>query len=269
MADHAAALPAKNKGNAFFKKKQWREAIAAYTEGIEIDPNWEVLYSNRSQAFFYLKKYDKALSDAECCMKANPEYVKGYHRAANALVRLERWIDAMGVLEKAYKKGFRANKDLAKLHDKVFERAEAMKQQQLRSKPKTEQIKAKGNAHFKNGEYDQALAAYAQVLKLANPETDRKLIVSCYCNRAICYQQQSDFRNVIQECNKALELDPDNAKALMRRSSAFEGMEKYRLALQDVRKVLLRHPKMTVANKAQHRLSGAVRRLKATKAGQY
>ena len=50
----------KNEGNAAFKKKQWNEAIAAYTKAAETDPSWEVPYSNRSQVyvefhfFFYL-----------------------------------------------------------------------------------------------------------------------------------------------------------------------------------------------------------------------
>ena len=47
----------KNEGNAAFKKKQWNEAIAAYTKAAEKDPSWEVPYSNRSQVyvdiFFY------------------------------------------------------------------------------------------------------------------------------------------------------------------------------------------------------------------------
>ena len=41
----------KNEGNAAFKKKQWNEAIAAYTKAAEKDPSWEVPYSNRSQVY--------------------------------------------------------------------------------------------------------------------------------------------------------------------------------------------------------------------------
>ena len=41
----------KNEGNAAFKKKQWNDAIAAYTKAAETDPSWEVPYSNRSQVY--------------------------------------------------------------------------------------------------------------------------------------------------------------------------------------------------------------------------
>jgi len=263
------ATPFKNAGNAAFKKKDWKTAIEQYTQAIAADPSWEVPYSNRSQAYFQLKQYENATNDGKLCIRANPEYVKGFHRTCNALIKLGKYMEAMKVLEQAYKNGHRANKDLMKMHEKVQPKFEAAKAQHDAALPLKEKLKAAGNKFFKSGEYPQALEKYNEALKHCKKPDDMKLIVSLHCNRALCWQQQSAFQQVIACCNEALELDPENAKALMRRSSAFEGMEKYRLALQDVRKVLLRHPTMSVANRAQHRLSSAVRRLKAAKAGQY
>lgn len=269
MGDRTQATKYKNEGNAFFKRKDWTNAIASYTSAIEADASWHVPYSNRSQAHFMLKNFEKAAADGQSCMKADPSYVKGYHRATNALIKLNDWAGAMKVLDKAYKCGHRANKDIMKLHGMVEPRFKKMKDIEFDRMSTKDKLKAQGNKCFKDGDYPKALQLYAKCLRLCKMPEDTQLKISCHCNRAICFQQQSDFSQVISECNQALELDPDNAKALMRRSSAFEGMEKYRLALQDVRKVLLRHPGMTVANKAQHRLSSAVRRLKQAKAGQY
>ena len=53
---------------------------------------------------------------------------------------------------------------------------------------------------------------YARCLKMCKLPEDKALKISCHCNRAICYQQQSDFSLVIAECNEALELDPCNPK---------------------------------------------------------
>merc|ERR1740117_353898 len=129
---HTEATAAKNQGNACFKKRDWAGAIVAYSEGVAIDPTWEVLYSNRSQAYFQLKKYEKAYADAQSCMKVKPDYVKGYHRGANALVRMDRYTDALAVLDAGYKKGFRANKDLSKLDDLIRPKAEIQKAQQVK-----------------------------------------------------------------------------------------------------------------------------------------
>lgn len=57
---------------------------------------------------------------------------------------------------------------------------------------------------------------------------------------------------------------PTNQKALLRRALAFEGLERYRSALADIRAVLAIDPTVKVANDAQHRIGRAVRALKAS-----
>merc|ERR1711906_53609 len=64
------------------------------------------------------------------------------------------------------------------------------------------------------------------------------LALEAYANRAACYKQISNFDGVISDCTAVLEVDPENVKALIRRAQAFEGVERYRFALQDVKQVL-------------------------------
>ena len=59
-----------------------------------------------------------------------------------------------------------------------------------------------------------------------------------------------------------LEHDPKNIKALLRRGLAFENLERYRSALEDIRNVLMIDPTIAMANAAQHRIGDAVRKLK-------
>lgn len=91
MSARDTATKHKNDGNAAFKKKQWDEAIDGYTKALSADPTWEVPYSNRSQVYYMTKNFDKAYADGCNAIKVNPEYVKGYHRAVNALIKLNRW----------------------------------------------------------------------------------------------------------------------------------------------------------------------------------
>ena len=68
------------------------------------------------------------------------------------------------------------------------------------------------------------------------------------------------------------ELQPKNVKALLRRGLAFESLERYRSALEDIRAVLAINPTIDMANRAQvrvvklyygqHRIGNAVRILK-------
>ena len=68
------------------------------------------------------------------------------------------------------------------------------------------------------------------------------------------------------------EMQPKNVKALLRRGLAFESLERYRSALEDIRAVLAINPTIDMANRAQvkvvmlyygqHRIGNAVRILK-------
>jgi len=59
-----------------------------------------------------------------------------------------------------------------------------------------------------------------------------------FSNRAACYKQLSNFDGVISDCTSVLEVKPDDVKSLLRRAQAFEAVERYKMALQDVRTLL-------------------------------
>ena len=55
----------KSQGNKAFQAKDYDKAIELFTQGLEIDPNNFVLFSNRSAAKAGKKDYVSALEDAE------------------------------------------------------------------------------------------------------------------------------------------------------------------------------------------------------------
>lgn len=121
---------------------------------------------------------------------------------------------------------------------------------------------------FKAAKFELALEKYTQVIEkvpYTYGEAMDPLLVSSYNNRAACYQQLGFYRKVTEDCSVVLEHDPRNLKALLRRGLALESLEKFRAALQDIRAVLAIDPSVDMANKAQHRLGAAVRRLRSHK----
>ena len=82
-------------------------------------------------------------------------------------------------------------------------------------------------------------------------------------NRAACNHQLGSHAAIVNDTTAVLEVEPHNIKALLRRGLALEAMERFRSALQDIRAVLAIDPRVEIANKAQHRIGGAVRQLKA------
>lgn len=88
------ALEFKAKGNEYFRKGEWNDAIIAYTDAITLNPTDETFYSNRSAAYLQMNKYHEALHDAVLCRYLNPKWVKGCYRLANARLALGKYEDA-------------------------------------------------------------------------------------------------------------------------------------------------------------------------------
>ncbi|KAI9802259.1 MAG: hypothetical protein M1825_002980 [Sarcosagium campestre] len=75
----------KSEGNKAFSENRFDEAVAKFSEAIELDPNNHVLYSNRSGAYASLKDYEKSLEDANKTITIKPDWPKGWSRKAAAL----------------------------------------------------------------------------------------------------------------------------------------------------------------------------------------
>eukprot|EP00250_Pteridium_aquilinum_P016937 c23376_g1_i1 orf=75-2048(+) len=79
-----AAEAAKEKGNAAFKKKDFRGAVRSYSEAIQWDEDNATYYSNRAAA--YLAMYNFHQAEADCCkaIDLDKKNVKAYLRRATA-----------------------------------------------------------------------------------------------------------------------------------------------------------------------------------------
>lgn len=79
-------------GNAFFKRKEYARAIECYTSALTGMPNEAAIYSNRSVCFMREREYERALADAEMCIKLNPEWSKGWYRYGHTLMFMEKCV---------------------------------------------------------------------------------------------------------------------------------------------------------------------------------
>jgi len=84
----AAAQTKKNEGNNYFKNKQYEEAIAKYSEAINLDASDVTFFSNRSACYAALNRWAEAAEDGRQCIITDKAFVKGYFRAALGLQNL-------------------------------------------------------------------------------------------------------------------------------------------------------------------------------------
>ncbi|XBH82530.1 hypothetical protein VPH35_071160 [Triticum aestivum] len=87
--DKSTKVQLKSFGEKAIKRKDYHGASKFYTEAIELDPSDATLYSNRSLCYLQMTEGDKALRDANTCIKLRPEWIKGYYRKGAALMSLE------------------------------------------------------------------------------------------------------------------------------------------------------------------------------------
>lgn len=94
----------KIKGNEAFSRGQYTQAIELYTECLEIDPSNRaanaILYNNRATCWNKKKEYQKALDDCQRSLELNERYTKAMLRKAQALQGLERYEEAVALMEK-------------------------------------------------------------------------------------------------------------------------------------------------------------------------
>lgn len=98
----------------------YEEAIAKYTEAIDLDPSDVTFYSNRSACYAALNRWPEAAEDGRQCIITDKTFVKGYFRHALAL---QNQNNLDGALE-SVKRGLgieSSNADLKKMSREIEE----------------------------------------------------------------------------------------------------------------------------------------------------
>uniref|UniRef100_A0A3B4BJ99 Sperm associated antigen 1 n=1 Tax=Periophthalmus magnuspinnatus TaxID=409849 RepID=A0A3B4BJ99_9GOBI len=101
-------------------------------------------------------------------------------------------------------------------------------------------LKNEGNHLFKHGQFGDAIEKYTQAIEgcaEAGVDSPEDLCI-LYSNRAACYLKDGNSTDCIQDCTKALELQPFSLKPLLRRAMAYESLERYQKAYVDYKTVL-------------------------------
>ncbi|TXT04267.1 hypothetical protein VHUM_04265 [Vanrija humicola] len=101
------ALNFKNHGNELYAQKSYKDAVAAYTQGLDASPKDAALrtslLNNRAACNVALRNYGQVLKDTSAIIALSatlgtPAPAKALYRAAQALVALDKWDEAEDVI---------------------------------------------------------------------------------------------------------------------------------------------------------------------------
>jgi len=189
------------------------------------------------------------------CSKAQEQMQNGDIAAAFKTLEAASKIDA-------------GNSEVQNMMSKVRPKWEAQEASRKSGLSSTEKLKEAGDERYKGADFEGAIEKYSQCLTKLN-DNSSQLALKCLSNRAACFKQISNFDGTIEDCSLVLETDPSNVKALVRRAQAFEAVERYKFALQDVKQVLstpydvVGEANYKLCNGMQHRLNRVIAQLKS------
>ena len=112
---------------------------------------------------------------------------------------------------------------------------------EAKAEAKAEDLKGRGNDHFKHGRFSQALDDYTSAIELLDVvvtsdggNSTTKLKSTLLSNRAAAHLKVGKWNEVVEDCDRALRFNAANKKARFRRAEGLQRLERLDEALRDV-----------------------------------
>ena len=182
-----------NRGTMWRNLKQYDKALTDYNKALERDTTWSWVYVNRANIYSLLEQYDKAFADYDKAIELSPESSRAYKEKGQALKKLEKFDEALIVLNKAL---IYAEVDTANISWSSIKHLESV--------PILDVYIDIANVYSESGQYDKGLAEFDKILQLTKDKEDKAL---AYNNKAVIYEQLSDYNSAIALYSKAIETE--------------------------------------------------------------
>lgn len=261
----------RNQGNEEYTKRNFKNAVHFYTEGIKTNCKDKELkaklYSNRALAHFYLGNYHESLSDSKRATELQPTYLKAIVGGASACVQLSQFKEAItwcdkglaldennDVLMAIKATSLIGNIDLQKKDGKeVKEELEALF---AKGKPKSEDsaqnettvtvdkaldcdddcFREKAEAYKTKGNDEYGKKNFINAIHLYTKGIqvnckDKELNAKLYSNRAIAHFYLGNYHDSLGDAKAATELQPNFLKAFIRGASACVQLNQFEEAI--------------------------------------
>ncbi|XP_042325736.1 LOW QUALITY PROTEIN: RNA polymerase II-associated protein 3 [Sceloporus undulatus] len=212
-----------NRSSAFFRLKKYSVAESDCNLALALNKNHTKAYARRGAARFALKKFEGAKEDYEKVLELDPNNFE----AKSELRKIEQ---VLALKENSQPEGEDANKTL----DVAKEEVKQIEEEQLKQKAISE--KDLGNGYFKEGKYEAAIECYTR--GIAADGTNALLPA----NRAMAYLKIQKYKEAEEDCTKAVLLDSSYSKVYARRGTARTALGKLKEAMQDFETVLNLEP---------------------------
>jgi tetratricopeptide (TPR) repeat protein len=188
-----------NRGVVYGELRNMRQAISDYDRAIEIDPENADAYNNRGVAHYELGNHRQAISDYDRAIQINPEYAAAYNNRGVTYGELGNLSQAISDFDRAIE----INPEYAAAYN------------------------SRGATYGKLGNLSQAIPDFDRAIEINRKYAD------AYYNRGIVYSELGNVRQAISDYDRAIEINPEYARAHYNRGAAYSKLGNYRRAIDD------------------------------------
>ena len=206
----------KNRGHAYYNKKDYDGAIADYNEAIRLDPSQVltyhvVAYVNRARIYSDKKDYDRAIADYGEAIKLDPKLVTAFNLRGLAYLNKRDLDSALADFNEAIKlnPNFTAaynNRGLVHARRNDFDLAFAEYSEAIMRDPNAAfAYNNRGLVYARRYDYANAIADYGQAIKNNHPN-----LAQVYSNRGLAHKALGLTEEAIADFHKAQSIDPSD-----------------------------------------------------------
>jgi len=210
MARQRESLEAKERAIEAFNEQNYKAAVDLLKKAIKLDPSNHIFFSNRAAAYMALEAYDKALADADECVRLQPTWAKGHSRRGAALFRM----DKLGAARDAFEKGLEHDSENPTYVRCTKQELQMVKDAIAQRKEESLEFKEKAIEAFNVQNFKRAEQHLTSAIEL-DPENH-----VFYSNRAAAHMAMEKFEKALKDANECVRLQPTWAKGYSRQAAA-------------------------------------------------
>ena len=235
------------KGLALSKLNRYGEAIIAYEQAIRLNPNNADTYFNKGNVLDELERYEEALAAYKRAIRLDPNNADAYFNKGNVLDELERYEEALTACEQAIRLdsdfvlAYHTQGDVLSILER-YEEALAAYEQAIRLDPdNADAHNSKGNVFDELERYEEALAAFEQAIRL---DPDDAIV---HYNKGNILSELGRYEKALAAYEQAIRLDPDDALAYNGKGNALDDLNRYEEALVAYEQAIIQDPDYALA----------------------
>lgn len=233
-----------DQGGAAMAKKDYGRAISYFTGALQTKAAPEAaaaIYDMRAAAYVDKAELERAMQDANECIRLNPRFFGGYQSRGRVYRRRGEHDKAIREYTKALQLDpnfaqLYVNRGVAYTEKGDAERAMREFNEAIRRNPSlSEAYGNRGILYYTKGQFDKAPAEYNKAMRLDRTE-------ELYYNRALLFKKMGRLDNALADCNEAIRRNPNSPDGYLARAKVHATKRAYRQTLADLERAAQLRP---------------------------